>query len=383
MKHAREELKETPQEKKKGKGRSRKERLAEARPNAGLSNEVRPSEGQFAETRPVEGRPSKRHFSKGRLVLLVVLVAVCCLMGAALGVAVQYPDQASRFVHEFVLHDASADGAAGTNAGGASEGTGTSADAAGQNGAAGDQTDGAQASDQANSTGAAADGQGAASEADASQPGMATKQVAAYGKVKIYSPIAQKDITGILFHQASYETALVMTTKLDEANAEKISTENPMRVNAKQTDGTWADAEALHLYRSAETTAMDTSLDVGAKAGTTIYAPVTGTVVLVKKYKLYGYVPDVEIHIQPEGHPELDMVMIHQKDAQVKAGDEVVAGTTPVSSVRDIAKDLTDVQLSFYTEGDDPGNHSHIQMNNADAEGYRENSLKGAIKVEE
>ena len=128
---------------------------------------------------------------------------------------------------------------------------------------------------------------------------------------------------------------------------------------------------------------MDTSIDVGAKVGTTVYAPVTGTVVLVQEYALYGYVPDISIHIQPEGHPELDVVLLHQTDPEVKAGDKVEGGTTPISRIRDIAKDLTDVQLGFFTAPDDPGNHSHVQVNNADTPGYRDTSLKGAYKVKD
>lgn len=210
-----------------------------------------------------------------------------------------------------------------------------------------------------------------------------TRQIAAYGKVKIYSPIAQRELTGVLFHQASYNTALVMTTELPDANPEKVSMDHPVRVNHEQTEGDWVDADALHLYRVQDATQMDTSIDVGAKVGTTVYAPVTGTVVLVQEYQLYGYVPDISIHIQPPGHPELDVVLLHQSDPEVKAGDKVVGGVTPISHIRDIAKDLTDVQLGFFTAPDDPGNHSHVQVNNADSPGYRSTTLKDAYKVKD
>ena len=52
-----------------------------------------------------------------------------------------------------------------------------------------------------------------------------------------------------------------------------------------------------------------------------------------------------------------------------------------MAHVRDIAKDLVDVQLGFYTPADDPGNHSHVQVNNADYPDYRKNKLEGAIQV--
>lgn len=201
--------------------------------------------------------------------------------------------------------------------------------------------------------------------------------------VDLRSPIAPADLTGVLFHQASYRYGLVMTTELPEADAEKAEDTGMSRVNKEQVEGNWLDAEAMHFWRMADSTEMDTSIDVGAAAGTVVRSPVTGTVVLVKDYDLYGEVPDIEIHIQPDGRPDLDVVLIHTTDPLVKAGDKVEAGVTEISHVRDIAKDLDDVQLAFYTPEDDPGNHTHVQVNNADYENYRKDKLAGAIKVEE
>ena len=201
--------------------------------------------------------------------------------------------------------------------------------------------------------------------------------------VDLRSPVAPADLTGVLFHQASYRYALVMTTELPDADMTKVSETRQCRVNHEQIEGEWLDADAMHLWRTADSTEMDTSIDAGAAAGTTLRSPVTGTVVLVKDYELYGEVPDIEIHIQPTGRPDLDVVLIHTYDPLVKAGDKVEAGVTEISHVRDIAKDLTDVQLAFYTPADDPGNHTHVQVNDANYESYREKKLEGAIKVGE
>ena len=291
--------------------------------------------------------------STGQKVALGVVVAFVVLLGAAIGLVAHYPQQVLQVVHKLAPVE-------------------SAPDASGDNGAADAEPSIDEVSDK-----------GVDEETAQLSLDTPTRQIAAYGSVKVHSPIAQKDLTGVLFHQASFNTALVMTTELPDADLEKVSIDHPVRVNHEQTEGDWVDADALHLYRQQDATDMDTSIDVGAKAGTTIYAPVTGTVVLVQSYDLYGYVPDMKIHIQPKGHPELDVVMLHQYDVRVKAGDKVEGGVTPVSSVRDIAKDLTDVQLGFYTAADDPGNHSHVEISNADAPGYRENSLKGAYKVKE
>ncbi len=72
----------------------------------------------------------------------------------------------------------------------------------------------------------------------------------------------------------------------------------------------------------------DTAADVGAKPGSAVFSPVTGTVVKVKKYKLYGKWDDYELHIQPDGHPGLDVVMIHVTDVCCRPGDRVLAGVT-------------------------------------------------------
>ena len=207
-----------------------------------------------------------------------------------------------------------------------------------------------------------------------------TPLIGSCGDLNLNSPIRPKDLTGVLFHQASNAWAMTLTTKLPEADYEKTAAKHQIRVNNEQESGEWLAADALHLWRTQDATPMDTSIDVGGLAGTTVVSPVTGTVILVRDYMLYGEVPDIEIHIQPDGYDNWDCVLIHTTDPLVKAGDRVEGGIAEISHVRDIEKDLTDVQLGFFTPDGVGGNHTHVQMNNRDTAGYADR-IKEAIKV--
>ena len=210
-----------------------------------------------------------------------------------------------------------------------------------------------------------------------------TPYIAESGGILMRSPIAMADLTGVLFHQASNEYALPITTQVPEADYDTVADNRTMRINHDQVneEGAWADTEALHLWRTSDDTEMDTSIDIGAAAGTTVVSPVDGTVVLIRDYRLYDELDDIEIHIQPDGRPDLDVVLIHTYDPLVKAGDHLQAGITPISHVRDIEATLTDVQLGFFTPEGVGGNHTHIQVNDTNFEDYREKRLEGAIKV--
>ena len=193
--------------------------------------------------------------------------------------------------------------------------------------------------------------------------------------------VPMADLTGILFHQASYGYALPLETEVPAADYETIADTRSFFINHEQTpaDGEWAQTEVLYIWRTTDTTDVNTSIDIGAQPGTTVKSPVDGTVVLVRNYLLYEEMEDVEIHIQPTGRPDLDCVLIHISDPQVKAGDKVEAGITNIARSRDIETFLTDVQLGFFTPEGVGGNHVHVQVNDANYPEYRAKKLEGAI----
>lgn len=104
--------------------------------------------------------------------------------------------------------------------------------------------------------------------------------------------------------------------------------------------------------------APTTAVDLAMPEDTDVASIVTGTIVSVNRYSLYGEVPDVFIEIQPEGHPDLKVQMFHIRDITVAVGDEVVAGQTTVAG--------SPRTLPFPSQIDrlvgHPGPHVHVQV---------------------
>lgn len=191
--------------------------------------------------------------------------------------------------------------------------------------------------------------------------------------VKLHSAIAMNDLTEILIHNASYSYAEPITTKLKECTNVEVQKKHGTGRNAsaQPTGNKWMTGEFIRTYRAGNGGPRMSAIDCGAKEGTQVYSPVSGKVLLVKKYKLYDRYDDYQVHIQPTGHPNLDVVLIHLTDVTAKAGDEVTAGVTPLAKVRDVYALIGEsMQLKSYTAVGDNGNHTHIQVNNVEAKNY-------------
>lgn len=198
-----------------------------------------------------------------------------------------------------------------------------------------------------------------------------TPLVARYGDVPIHLPVSTNELTEIAFHQTEVPWGLVMKTDLPAADAESTKLEHGTGRPADQPTGdSLLNGKVLHLWRAYSTTEMDTALDVGGPIGSTVYSPVDGTVVLVREYTLDNTIQDFCVHIQPTGHPELDLCVIHIDSISVVAGDKVIGGVTPIAKVRDLESFLTNIQLELYTAEGDGGNHAHVQMNDKTFENY-------------
>lgn len=218
------------------------------------------------------------------------------------------------------------------------------------------------------------DSSGAAqTEGGTNAPSLPTPIMSESSGITMHSAVAMEDLTEILIHNASYAYANEITTQLPEAtNTEVIAAHGTGRVLADQPTGdSWIVGEFIRCFRSGNAGPTMSAIDCGGPVGATVYAPVTGEVVLVKQYKLYGEIDDYRVHIQPTGRPDLDVVLIHLTDVTVKAGDKVTAGVTPIAKIRDLFQYLDEsLQLKSYTAENDNGNHTHIQVNNANHPEY-------------
>lgn len=105
------------------------------------------------------------------------------------------------------------------------------------------------------------------------------------------------------------------------------------------------------------------SVDVGAPAGTPVYAPVDGVITGVSDYVVRGSVEGYEIGIEPAAAPGLVVRMSHVEPyppaEPVEVGEAVTAGETIVGQVRDFSE-VAEQQLSELTS--DSGNHVNIDL---------------------
>ena len=206
----------------------------------------------------------------------------------------------------------------------------------------------------------------------ASEPeGPATPLFATYRSLELHLPVAEQDLTELAFHQASGAKALPMESLLPDADPSAVDHKRgtgriPAEPDPNAVEPGVLGGEVIRMWRSNRSGGPDTAADVGAPAGSPVFAPVSGTVIEVKPYTLYGEHEDIEIHIQPTGWPEIDLVLIHVADPAVGVGDLVVGGVTRIASVRLLSPSVNH-QLADYSPCD--GDHVHMQLNRVEKPG--------------
>jgi hypothetical protein len=173
--------------------------------------------------------------------------------------------------------------------------------------------------------------------------------LAMHGAVRIQMPIAQARKTAIGYHAAA-DGAVPLAPLGHQGNEGVVD-----RVLHKIFGGgggqpTW--------YRLSE--GATSALDIGAAAGTDVYAPVDGTIVGITPFVVAGHRYGSRIDIQPQSAPSLIVSLTQLRtDPSLAVGGNVVSGATRLGVVANLAR-VERQALARYTN--DSGNHVSVEL---------------------
>ena len=167
--------------------------------------------------------------------------------------------------------------------------------------------------------------------------------------IEVSTPVRPENLTGLGYHPKG-ESLLKLSPKGKNLSA------NPL-LKLFGAGGTPEDIRYYVMDRAERKGPGTGALDVGAKAGTEVYAPVSGVVTAIRPDPTLQNASIVEI--KPDGRTDIRFYisLVQDPSSDIGPGAPVVAGKTLLGTVADSAAVL-DPQLSSYT--DSPGNHVTI-----------------------
>jgi murein DD-endopeptidase MepM/ murein hydrolase activator NlpD len=111
-------------------------------------------------------------------------------------------------------------------------------------------------------------------------------------------------------------------------------------------------------------TPATSAVDLVMPRRTQVFAPVSGVVTRVRRYRLYGRHIDISIEIRPDADHGVRVSMIHLDDRQVREGDRVTQGVSQIGVPRAFPfGDQTDLYI--------PGGHPHVHLEIIDLTRHR------------
>jgi hypothetical protein len=157
-------------------------------------------------------------------------------------------------------------------------------------------------------------------------------------------------VVAVAFHEASMDDAVALRpTGVCVVCRNRTKFEPPA--------ATEVDLEYLVLDSRGRSQAATSAADLVMPRGTEVLSPVSGTVVDVKRYRLYYRYPDVRIEIRPEDSPDHRVVVIHLEQVKLEEGEELEAAITPLGVVRRFPFES---QVDRYVRGSLP--HVHMEV---------------------
>jgi hypothetical protein len=169
--------------------------------------------------------------------------------------------------------------------------------------------------------------------------------------VEISTPIRPESLTGLGYHPEG-ESLVEMVPRGENLSA------NPLL--DLFTGRTTPEKIHYHMMDAAGRSGPQTSaLDVGAGAGTTVYAPVTGMVTAIRPDPMVQGANVVEIKPDANANVRVTVSLVRSTEDSAGVTTYVTAGMTELGTVADSAE-ILDPQLSSYTS--DAGNHVTISV---------------------
>lgn len=162
--------------------------------------------------------------------------------------------------------------------------------------------------------------------------------------------LAAGDFLAVAFHEASRRGA---------ATLQPIGVCSVCRNRAKfaPPGPGHGDRSYIVMDSRGRATSATSAVDIVLPMGSSVFAPVTGTVRNVKRYRLYRRYPDIRVAIAPDADPRRRVVVIHLRGVTLQRGDRVVASTTVIGTVRSFPFES---QVDRYVRGSSP--HVHIEV---------------------
>lgn len=163
-----------------------------------------------------------------------------------------------------------------------------------------------------------ADTGGEAADSPADVLRSATPVFARRGGLDLHLPADTPRL--VAYHEAARPAALAV-----HPVGRMLANDNPTKFSPPRGgDG----PEYVVLSSRGRAHPASSATDVVLEPDVPVRSPVSGRVVEVRPYLLYGQHADTRIEIAPEGHPDVRIVLIHVEDPQVRVGEQVEAGRT-------------------------------------------------------
>lgn len=174
--------------------------------------------------------------------------------------------------------------------------------------------------------------------------------------VELVNPAPEATVIG--FHEAAGPGPLALTPAyvLDDHNADRPK---PRPVGTVPGDD---ELELIVLPSRGRPAEATTAIDVAVPEGERVVSPVTGTVLSVDRYMLYGQHEDHIIRIAPDGRPDLAVKLVHLVGPEIAVGERVQAGRTTVATGAKLLPFSSQIDRFTEERGLGAGPHVHLEV---------------------